>query len=571
MHNVTLAEKVKNDLKRLLEADYLGDAWKQEKHLYIRTSSDHVEEVAEHITKRLDGRLIHVSAVDYGWDGVDVVYHYAFDHIEKHFHVNVKVRVPVDKPEIPSVTAAAPQASWSEREMMDLTAVRFAGHPDPRHLWLPSEWPEAVESGRFDEKEILGRTDKTPEVLRQERGEWIPLAITPKAAEASLVLLGPYHPLLIESAYFRLKVDGEDVVDADIKVGWNHRGIMKLFESRSYGRGAFLAEKICGICNVCHTTAYLNAVETLMQVEVPERARYIRTLMAELERIHSHLLWLGVAGDLIGFRTLFMLAWRTREHVLDALELVSGSRRSHDMNLVGGVRTDIPEEIVRKVEEKLKIVRSETRKLIDIVYDHPVMRKRLEDIGVLDTDTAKSAGAVGPTARGSNWKIDVRWSDPYAAYGREYLTWDVVVEGGKDAWARTLVRLRELLVSVDLCKQCLDALKRVGGLLQAEVREPNLEEAVGKAEAPRGELFYYIVSDGTNIPYSVRIRTPSYRNNAILPHMLKGYTIADAPIIIGSIDPCYSCTDRKVMVEEAGNGKTQLLTVMDIARRYKRH
>jgi len=559
-----------NDLRRLLGADYLGDAWKQEKHLYIRTSSNHVEEVAEHITKRLDGRLIHLSAVDYGWDGIDVVYHYAFDHIERHFHVNVKVRVPADRPELPSVTAAAPQASWSEREMMDMTAVRFTSHPDPRHLWLPSEWPETVESGKFDEKEVLGRTDKTPEVLRRERGEWIPLAITPKAAEASLILLGPYHPLLIESAYFRLKVDGEDVVDADIKVGWNHRGIMKLFESRSYSRGAFLAEKICGICNVCHTTAYLNAVETLMQVEVPERARYIRTLMAELERIHSHLLWLGVAGDLIGFKTLFMLAWRTREHVLDALELISGSRRSHDMNLVGGVRTDIPEEIVPKIEERLKIVKSETRKLIDIVHDHPVARKRLDDIGVLDTDTAKSAGAVGPTARGSDWKIDVRWSDPYAAYGTEYLTWDVVVEGGKDAWARTLVRLRELLVSVDLCKQCLDALKRTGGLLQAEVREPNLEEAIGKAEAPRGELFYYIVSDGTNIPYSVRIRTPSYRNNAILPHMLKGYTIADAPIIIGSIDPCYSCTDRKVVVEEAATGKTQLLTVGNIHRKYRK-
>jgi len=146
----------------------------------------------------------------------------------------------------------------------------------------------------------------------------------------------------------------------------------------------------------------------------------------------------------------------------------------------------------------------------------------------------------------------------------------VVVEGGKDAWARTLVRLRELLVSVDLCKQCLDALKRTGGLLQAEVREPNLEEAIGKAEAPRGELFYYIVSDGTNIPYSVRIRTPSYRNNAILPHMLKGYTIADAPIIIGSIDPCYSCTDRKVVVEEAATGKTQLLTVGNIHRKYRK-
>jgi NADH-quinone oxidoreductase subunit D len=190
---------------------------------------------------------------------------------------------------------------------------------------------------------------------------------------------------------------------------------------------------------------------------------------------------------------------------------------------------------------------------------------------MLDTSTAKDVGATGPTARGSNWKIDVRWSDPYAAYGSDYTSWDVIVESGGDVWARTLVRLKELLVSVSICRQCLDALKTVQGPIQAEV--PEFEagaEALGKSEPPRGELLYYIKSDGTNIPQTVRIRTPSYRNNACLPYMLKGYKIADAPIIIGSIDPCICCTDRMVIVEDERTGKIKRYTVEQIARKYNR-
>ena len=241
------------------------------------------------------------------------------------------------------------------------------------------------------------------------------------------------------------------------------------------------------------------------------------------------------------------------------------------MNTIGGARRDVSAEMIPKVEKKLDVLEAATKKYIDIACDHPVVLARLQDVGVLTTPVAKETGAVGPIARGSNWKIDARWSDPCAAYSPDYTSWDVVVESGGDVWARTVARLRELLVSVSICRQCLDALKKVQGPIQAEVQEFEAgAEAVGKYEAPRGELLYYIKSDGTNIPQTVRIRTPSYRNNACLPYMLKGYEIADAPIIVGSIDPCICCTDRMVIVEDERNGKVKHYTIEQIARKYNR-
>jgi Ni,Fe-hydrogenase III component G len=271
-------------LRQMLGSDLLSES-KFDPNIYrIIIQREKVREITNYLTKEVQGRLIHISTIDKGLDGYEVVYHYAFDHLDKFFHLNVKVLLAPESLEIESVSSEAPQSSWSEKEMMEFTPVKFIGHPDPRHLWLPYEWPNSVE----DEK-CVHYVDKTDQPNMQIRAQ--------ENTEYSLIPLGPYHPLLIEGAYFRVKLDGEEITDVDIKLGWNHRGIMKLFESRSYTRGVFLAERICGICNVTHTTAYLNAIESLSGIDVPIRARYIRTLMAELERIHSHLLWLGVAGD----------------------------------------------------------------------------------------------------------------------------------------------------------------------------------------------------------------------------------------------------------------------------------
>jgi len=550
---MNLINEVETNLEKLLGSDLLTKYQKSKRRVYIRISKNRVKDVANYF-KSIQARLAHISVIDLGLNGFDVIYHYALDHLERQLHFNIKVNISREEPELPSVTSETMEALWPEREMMDLMPVKFLGNPMKKHLWLPYEWPKPVESEDLE---------------KDEQENWVSLPTQSREIDGSTILVGPYHPLLLESCYFKFKVDGEEILDAEIKVGWNHRGIMKLFEDKSFQRGIFISERICGICSIAHTTAYCNAMENLWDLEIPDRAKYIRTLMDELERIHSHLLWLAVAGDLIGFETLFMLALKTREKIMDIFEILSGHRRNTACNLIGGVRIDPTLEMLQKTENSLKEVKKEVKLLISMVQDHKVAQKRMEDIGLLPLQIAKNMGVVGPTARGSGYKVDSRWSDPFAAYSPEYTTWDVVLEEGKDCWARTMVRLKELLVSLDISFQCIEALKRVKGPIVEKLGKPPEGESIGKNEAPRGELFYYVVSNGSNTPYSIRVRTPSYRNNSALPFMLKGYTLADAPIIIGSIDPCMSCTDRIVKVIDAKKGDEKRFTLKELARRWK--
>jgi Ni,Fe-hydrogenase III large subunit/Ni,Fe-hydrogenase III component G len=550
---MNLINEVETNLEKLLGSDLLAKYQKSKRRVYIRISKNRVKDVANYF-KSIHARLAHISVIDLGLNGFDVIYHYALDHLERQLHFNIKVNISREEPELPSVTSETMEALWPEREMMDLMPVKFLGNPMKKHLWLPYEWPKPVESEDLE---------------KDEQENWVSLPTQSREIDGSTILVGPYHPLLLESCYFKFKVDGEEILDAEIKVGWNHRGIMKLFEDKSFQRGIFISERICGICSIAHTTAYCNAMENLWDLEIPDRAKYIRTFMDELERIHSHLLWLAVAGDLIGFETLFMLALKTREKIMDIFEILSGHRRNTACNLIGGVRIDPTLEMLQKTESSLKEVKKEVKLLISMVQDHKVAQKRMEDIGLLPLQIAKNMGVVGPTARGSGYKVDSRWSDPFAAYSPEYTTWDVVLEEGKDCWARTMVRLKELLVSLDISFQCIEALKRVKGPVVEKLGKPPEGESIGKNEAPRGELFYYVVSNGSNTPYSIRVRTPSYRNNSALPFMLKGYTLADAPIIIGSIDPCMSCTDRIVKVIDAKKGDEKRFTLKELARRWK--
>lgn len=561
-----IVARILNYLKKTLGEDYLEEYTTGRNRVFVRTTANHITDTANYMLEN-DARLAHITTSDLGTYGFDVLYHYALDHIEKNLHIVVKVRTEREKPELPSVTPITWQASFAERESMDLMGMKFLNHPDPRRLFLPYEWPEPVEGGKFDKSQVVGRTDLSKEEIREKTGKWVPLSITPKDAKLTLIPIGPYHPMLIESEYFRLKVNGEEVVDADLKLGFNHRGVMKLAEERTFWRDIYLVERTCGICNATHSTAYCNAVEEIMGVDLPDRARYIRTLILELERLHSHLLWLGVAGDLIGFKTLFMWAWRDREHVLDVFEIITGGRVYHCMNILGGVKHDLKESWYPKIEKAIKIARDATLKYVEMAYDHPILKARTEDLGVMSTATVKEVGAVGPTARGSNWKIDARWSDHHAAYAPEYTSWEPIVESGGDVWARVVVRLKELLVSAELCDQSLDALKRTGGPIKSELDEIPEGEGIGKTEAPRGELYYYVASNGTPVPQTVRIRTPSYRNNACLSFMVKGYTLADAPIIIGSIDPCFSCTDRMVVIEDERTGEIKRDLLGNLAQR----
>jgi len=377
-----------------------------------------------------------------------------------------------------------------------------------------------------------------------------------------IIPIGPQHPALEEPAHFRIEVKGEEIVGVDLRLGYNHKGIEQGLSDRSYAHGLYLSARICGICNSTHSLAFTRAVESAAGIECPDRARYIRVIDAELERIHSHLLWAGVAAHEIGFTTLFMLFWRDRELSLDMRELLFGQRIYASGTYLGGARVDINEKDIPQLIRTLNKLEKSVKHYIDVCTSDRTIIARCSGVGVLKKKDARELCAVGPTARASGVDFDIRRDDPYAAYGE--IPFDVIVEQDGDVLAKVVVRLREILESIDIIRQAIDAMPK--GAIRTKFPENVPEnEAVGRTEAPRGELMYYVRSNGTNKPERVRIRTPSYANWPSAKPMLVGGTIAEIPIVVASIDPCYSCTDR-VTIIDTETGKSRIVTKEELRR-----
>lgn len=374
----------------------------------------------------------------------------------------------------------------------------------------------------------------------------------------SVVPIGPFHPLQEEPELFLLEIEGERVKDLKIQLGYNHRGIEKLAEEKTFEQDLFLVERICGICSNSHPLAYVQAVEEIAQLEVPARALYIRVIIAELERIQSHLLWLGLCGHFLGYNTLWMWAWRTREPVLELLELLTGNRNHYAMMKIGGVRRDLEEKQHSAVVKTLEQILPKVKTLRAMILEDPVLKLRLKGIGVLTRDEIRNYGAVGPTARASGIAIDVRKDHPYASYAQ--LDWELVTEESGDVFARVKIRLEECLQSISIIQQAL--LKMPEGPIATPVKEIPPGEGIGTAEAPRGEVFHYLRTDGSNYPIRHKIRPPSYMNLPTCKASVIGAQIADAIIILAGIDPCYCCTER-VAVIDAHCGK-QILSAKDL-------
>ncbi|MCG2706368.1 MAG: nickel-dependent hydrogenase large subunit [Candidatus Omnitrophica bacterium] len=366
-----------------------------------------------------------------------------------------------------------------------------------------------------------------------------------------VIPIGPYHPLQEEPEFFRLYVEGEKVVDIDMVIGYMHRGIEKLSESKHFDQVAFLVERICGICSTSHPFAYVNAVEDLARIEVPGRALYIRTIIAELERLHSHLLWLGLAGHFIGYNTVWMWAWRYREPVLDMFEMITGNRQHYAMMKIGGVRRDIEEQHIPALKKTLDELVRAVDMFKGAVMDDPVIHARLKGIGILSRQQAIDWAVVGPTARASGVNIDVRKDDPYGAYDK--IDWSVIVEREGDIFAKTKVRILEMYESISIIRQCID--KMPGGQIDANVKDIPPGEGIGRVEAPRGECYHYVRSDGTNRPIRHKVRAPSYMNVASNKVAAVGGTISDATITLAAVDPCYCCTERVTVIDKSTDHK----------------
>ncbi len=365
----------------------------------------------------------------------------------------------------------------------------------------------------------------------------------------TIIPIGPYHPLQEEPEFFRLHVDGERVEKLDIQIGYNHRGIEKLAESKTYDQVVFLVERVCGICSTSHPMASVNAMEDLAGITAPERALYIRSFICEMERIHSHLLWLGLAGHFIGYNTVWMWAWKYREPVLDIFEKVTGNRNHYAMMKVGGVRRDLNDEDIPWILKTLDGLKPVLDMFKGAVLDDPVLHARLKGVGVLTKEDIIKTGALGPTARASGVDIDVRRDDPFAAYDR--VEWDVIVTENGDVFDKAVVRILEMIESVKIAEQCLKDMPP--GEFDLHVKELPPGEGIGRHEAPRGEVFHYILSDGSTNPVRYKIRAPSYMNLPTNHIAVRGETVTDATIILAAVDPCYCCTERMAAVRGEDN------------------
>ena len=380
--------------------------------------------------------------------------------------------------------------------------------------------------------------------------------------------IGPIHPALKEPIQLNLEIDGERVVDVDITLGQVHRSIEWLGMNRNNPvQTLYLAERICGICNICHPFCLVLAVEQTADIKVPDRAEYIRVIAAEMERIHSHILWAGVAAHEIGFDTVFYLTWRVREEIMDLIELVFGNRVTKAIFQFGGVRRDITVEQLPLIQKGLDYYKSIFEQLRRIFLEDETVKMRCRNVGILSKEDALKLITVGPTVRASGVPKDVRQDQAYSAYADmdiKAITPDIVtgnVVG--DVYDRIIVRLLEVAQSIEIIEECIARMPE--GPILTEAKMPRLlkmltdaeGEGVGRVEAPRGEDIHYVrLEAGVSTLSTWKVRAPTYVNLMAVPTMLKGMQIADVPITFASIDPCMSCTNRMIITDRVTGKKS---------------
>jgi len=397
------------------------------------------------------------------------------------------------------------------------------------------------------------------------------------AGKTYKVPIGPVHVGLKEPITAWLDVDGERIVDATIRPGAIHRGIEFMARERNPIQVIYLAERICGICSFAHIECFVRAIEDAAGISVPKRAQYIRTILLELERIHSHVLWAGVACYTFGYDSAFNLGMLLREKVMDVLEALTGNRVNYGTGTIGGVRRDITAKVEKILRDMIAFYKTEFDLFYNVATDDPVTLARMRNVGVLSPEDAVKYCALGPTVRGSGHRVDLRWSQPYEAYGdldvQPVVPQDLTGEVYGDVYDRFLVRVLEVYQSLEIIEKCLDGLPE-GDLMW----EPNLPKllnylkkvdgtGISSIEAPRGDDTHVIKLTGgeENVTWW-KVRAPTYANAVSWPIMFRNNELADAPLIINSVDPCISCMER-MLVTEKKTGTKQVVTRAELLNR----
>lgn len=357
---------------------------------------------------------------------------------------------------------------------------------------------------------------------------------------STVIPFGPQHPVLPEPLHIKLVMEDEKIVEAIPAIGYVHRGLEKLTETKEFTQNTFVVERVCGICSVMHAMAYCQGIEELMNIEIPDRAKFLRVIWAELHRIHSHLLWLGLLADAFGFESLFMQAWRNREKVMDIMEETCGSRVVISANTIGGTRRDLTPEQMVKINHVVDEIKEDLKQIEAVFLNNYTVKHRLVGKGVLTKADAIEYCTVGPMARASGIKMDLRTTG-YSAYGQ--LDFEPIIHNDGDNYARTYVRLHEIYQSVDLIKQAIAKIPDGEHVVPVKGNPPK-GDVISRVEQPRGEVLYFMRGNGTKTLDRLRLRTPTFANIPSLLKMLPGSELSDVGMIILTIDPCISCTER---------------------------
>jgi len=357
--------------------------------------------------------------------------------------------------------------------------------------------------------------------------------------------IGPQSPAIKEPILIKLQLNGETVNKATMVTGYTHRGIEYILEGKNPDQALYAACRVCGICSMSHERGYVRTVENILGYEAPERVKALRTIMFELERMQSHLLWAGFMMHEIGLETLFNYYWREREKILDAFEKTTGGRVHHNLNKIRTLRYDLedPEYVKEKVSSAAKASNEYYKDMIN----EEAVKSRLQNIGVIPADMAVKWALNGPIARASGINIDTRKDDPYDWYPKT--GFKIITGKTGDSMDRLKVRLEEIQESARVIT------KTINNLPEEEIPKFSLNQVNGegyaRVEAPRGELFYYLRFKNSKVERA-KIRTPSFSYMKILEELLPGVKIGDVPVIIASLDPCFSCLER-VLVEKKGS------------------
>ncbi|WP_318468909.1 hydrogenase large subunit [Photobacterium leiognathi] len=522
----------------------IDEEWQTDNQVTITVKMTSLVEVMKWLYYDQGGWL----TVTFGNDERSINGHFAVYHAlsmegEVKSWVTVKVLVDANSEEFISITPTIPAAVWGEREVRDMYGLRPVGLPDERRLVLPDDWPEDLHPLRKDAMDYRQRPQPTTETETYQFDNQL------GDDSNRIVPVGPLHITSDEPGHFRLFVDGEDIVDADYRMFYVHRGMEKLAETRmGYHEVAQLTDRVCGICGFTHSVGYSNTIENALSVDVPFRAKMIRTVLLEVERLHSHLLNIGLSSHFVGFDSGFMQFFRVREKTMELAELLTGARKTYGMNLIGGVRRDFLKEQRLKGIAMVKEVRKTFSELVEVLLATPNIESRIAGVGILSKDIARDYSPVGPLIRASGFKRDVRivHGQSLESYGSVPIELQSMENG--DVQSRVMVRIREVFDSLNIVEYGLDHLPPGAILTEGFNYVPN-KFALGFTEAPRGENVHWSMTGDNQKLFRWRCRAATYANWPTLRYMLRGNTVADAPLIIGSLDPCYSCTDRVTIVD----------------------